>query len=135
MSRRKKWLDQYKDYQPPPRLLHPDAARFDNATLFTAENDHNPIVAKRCPDCRGAGKWGEYIGKAHVLRGCVTCNATGKIDEPTLRFTNNEPPVTVKPNANGWVLCPHCGKRFHPPDPNVWTGWRHQCGQRIHIQG
>jgi hypothetical protein len=110
--------------------------RFDDATIFTEENDHNPLVAAKCPECRGRGTWAEPNPEAgdHFNCGCQTCNLSGVIDEPARLFDNDNPPLTITADPEGRAKCPHCGWRFRITDKAVWTGWRHRCGQRLRVQ-
>jgi hypothetical protein len=46
-----------------------------------------------------------------------------------------ERPLSAKPGADGWLTCPHCGRRFTVSDKLRWNGERHACGGRIHLHG
>ena len=112
--------------------------RFDELSLFTDDNDHNPTVAMPCPQCNGRARFfTEYTTedgqRVHADGVCAHCDGRGVIDRPTKLFSNDRPAETVRPNAHGFVTCPGCGRRFTYLDQNVWTGRRHICGQRITI--
>jgi hypothetical protein len=108
--------------------------QFADPTLFTEENDHNPTVAAICPDCHGVGRWSEDRGAVHRDYMCPKCRGLGCVDSPAKMFDPDAPPVTVQANSKGWVTCPGCGIRFNTNYRDTWTGWRHKCGQRLHIE-
>ena len=139
---------------------HPTYVNLDHcgdiAAIFTAENDHNPLVAAKCPKCNGMGQWaipvpdesriddlisensevaaGYAVGHGHIDCWCSHCNGSGVIDEPARLFNDDKPPETVRVNANGVTRCPNCGLKFSIKVRGVWTGWRHRCGQRLSIE-
>jgi hypothetical protein len=119
-----------------PPLADPKQIRFDDATLFTDDNDHNPVVRAICPDCKGAARICVQHGPLHGDGFCATCHGVGSLDRPGRLFDNDAPPESVTPNQHGYLKCPGCGVAFRaiPPAPNVWTGWRHKCGQRIRLR-
>jgi hypothetical protein len=47
----------------------------------------------------------------------------------------HDQPLTAQPDAEGWLTCPHCGRRFTISDKGRWDGERHACGGRISLQG
>ena len=43
--------------------------------------------------------------------------------------------LPAQPDAEGWITCPHCGRRFTLRQERRWDGERHDCGGRISLQG
>lgn len=110
--------------------------RFEDLSIFTVENDHNPPVASTCPQCAGAARWShdDPVTGAHYDCRCPRCGGDGVIDQPAPLFDNDRPPAAVRADAEGRAQCPACGVRFRTTDRAVWTGWRHSCGQRLNVQ-
>lgn len=105
---------------------------------FTEENNHNPYVLASCPQCRGRGKYDTFqkssSGVVQTLNECEACNGTGVVPEIEPFFNNDNEPVPVAANADGWIKCPNCGWRFTITDKHAWTGLRHmRCGQKLHV--
>ena len=117
-----------------PKYLPRKEACFSKKDLFTKENDHNPIVQKLCPKCKGNSRWSTDIDSVHSDYMCIHCRGVGSINEPSKLFEDEKEIVCLQPNEKGWIDCPNCNRRFKPSDPNVWSGWRHLCGQRIKIE-
>src|SRR5262245_20541642 len=90
--------------------------RFDDLSIFTQENDHNPFVAEKCPKCSGMGKICEHYvqadGEVYSHDQCDRCKGTGHIDKPVRLFDNERVPIVVHPKADGWLICPFCGWIF-----------------------
>jgi hypothetical protein len=113
-----------------------------SGVAFTAENDHNPVIADPCPRCSGRGKVSERGTDedgnlvARVGLRCPACGGTGTTGEQVHYFDNDLRPVEVAVGSDGWLTCPCCRWRFSAHDRNVWTGYRHaRCGQRIRLTG
>jgi hypothetical protein len=43
--------------------------------------------------------------------------------------------LPAQPDAEGWLTCPHCGRRFMLRQRRRWDGERHSCGGRISLEG
>ena len=114
---------------------YPIRGRLDygDKSLFTHENDHNPMVAKICPECEGVGRWSEDIGEIHGDFICVRCDGLGAIDEPEPLFQEECEIISVEVPENGFIRCPGCGKGFATYSNHTWTGRRHKCGQKIKL--
>lgn len=106
---------------------------------FTEENNHNPFVLASCPHCHGRGRYDTYLesssGVVQTLHQCEACSGTGVSPEIELYFKNNNEPIPVAADADGWIKCPNCGRRFAITDKHAWTGLRHtRCGQILHVK-
>ena len=103
---------------------HQRGAIITDHSLFTDDNDHNPLLAKVCPKCGGkpiiivehTTPDGRHIHGDGV---CDRCRGLGVIDEPGEWFSNGADECVVRPNVNEFLQCPGCGKRFSHRDPNV----------------
>lgn len=119
-------------------FIHQRGAIITDHTLFTDENDHNPRLARVCPKCGGkpiiivdyTGPDGRHVHGDGV---CSRCRGLGVIDEPGEWFSNGANECVVRPNPYHYLQCPGCGRQFSHYDPNVWTGKRHTCGQKIRL--
>ena len=114
-------------------LLIKKFIEYSDASLYTDENDHNPIVAADCPKCGGLGRWSEddEDGSHHDYV-CHVCRVTGAADVPAPLFDNDLPARETTADDKGWVRCPNCGKGFKLTDKHRWTGRRHTtCGQKL----
>ena len=121
------------------------ALRRREEAALTAENEHNPLVLQPCARCGGRRRCCVERDGVASLHGCDVCEETGLSGEVERYFTSSradQPAVTVRPNASGWVRCPGCGSSFKPVDASAWTGLRHRdrggarglCGQRLIIE-
>jgi len=43
--------------------------------------------------------------------------------------------LEARPDADGWLRCPHCGGKFTIRQKKRWDGERHRCGGRVRIEG
>lgn len=107
-----------------------------STAVFNTENDHNPLVLAACTSCRGNGKHDDIQqtpdGHIQSLHNCEQCNGTGVTADIEPCFDNNNDPIRVNPQPDGWLQCPHCGWRFTITDQNAFTGLRHKrCGQKL----
>lgn len=106
---------------------------------FTEENDHNPLIRKICPECKGSGKRdikGEYPDgrRTWTLSTCKTCDGNGWLEGSQKFFDNDSAAVRAKVSGMGYIECPCCGWKFSIKDRHRWTGRRHmRCGQKILI--
>lgn len=106
--------------------------------VFTAENDHNPTVLASCRECRGYGRYdtfretdGRLIQELHK---CEACGGTGVKAETEPYFNNDNEPIAVAAEPNGWLRCPNCGWKFSITSKDAFTGLRHKrCGQKLHV--
>jgi hypothetical protein len=104
---------------------------------FTDENDHNPLIRKVCPECKGYRKRdirGELPGgtRTWTLTICKKCAGKGWVEGVQKYFENDSPAIPAKVSAMGYVQCPCCGWKFSIKDKHRWTGRRHmRCGQKI----
>jgi uncharacterized Zn-finger protein len=97
--------------------------------------DHNPLVLEDCPKCSGSGTTCEGGPGFAVLLECPDCHGEGTTYALVPRFENDNPPVAVRIEDDGWVTCAHCGRRFALTDKDRWTGLRHvSCGQRLVLE-
>jgi hypothetical protein len=103
--------------------------------LFNDDNDHNPFVARPCLRCNGKGFYRTGLGSARHDKSCETCDQVGAFEEKIPYFANEAPPIRVTPNAVGAVSCPACRKNFPVTSNQYWTGLRHQCGQKLLLEG
>ena len=106
---------------------------------FTEENDHNPYVLASCPQCCGHAKYDTFQessqGVVQTLHECDACNGTGVVPDIEPFFENDNEPISITANADGWIKCPNCGWRFTITDKHAWTGLRHmRCGQKLHVK-
>jgi hypothetical protein len=120
------------------RLLRARYPQRSNAE-FTDENDHNPLVLRDCPACRGYGAMGECGvtdegAHYHARFACPACGGSGVVAEVEPFFPDDHAEAEVRLDRGGWATCPRCGWRFTPRDRNAWTGRRHvRCGQKIKL--
>lgn len=104
---------------------------------FTEENDHNPLIRKICPECKGYRKRDikrEFPDGAlsWTLTSCTACDGKGWVDGSQNYFDNDSDVVPAEVSAKGYVECPCCGWKFSIHDKHRWTGRRHmRCGQKI----
>jgi hypothetical protein len=116
-----------------PQYISRHDIDFSDRTLFTDENDHNPIVQKICHICNGRSRRFSEKNGVHSDFQCHHCRGVGSVNEPSKLFEDDTPPVELKVGPEGWLKCPNCERRFNTRDKQRWTGWRHKCGQRIKI--
>jgi hypothetical protein len=104
---------------------------------FTEGNDHNPLIRKICPECKGYGKRdikGEHPDgtRTWALTLCKACAGKGWVEGAQRFFENDAETMPAKASATGYVQCPCCGWKFSVKDKHRWTGRRHmRCGQKI----
>lgn len=106
---------------------------------FTEENDHNPLIRKVSPECKGYGKRdikGELPDgtRTWTLKLCGSCRGNGWVEGSQKFFDNDAEPVAATVSATGYAQCPCCGWKFSVKDRDRWTGRRHiRCGQKINL--
>jgi hypothetical protein len=106
--------------------------------VYTDENDHNPLVLEKCPDCRGTGKNCYFVETemTYYTDVCSTCDGDCYTGELVRQFDNDAKPLEASLNSHGWVTCPGCGTRFTVTNKRSWSGRRHlKCGQKIILCG
>src|SRR5687768_17398059 len=100
-----------------------------SAAQFTDENDHNPMVLRKCPTCGGRGLRGESFEEGgtavEVDYVCEACGGSRVVAEVEPYFPTDAPEAPASLDAAGWLTCPACRWRFTTRDPNAWTGRRH----------
>src|SRR5690242_4879952 len=88
--------------------IHQRGNIITNHALFTDDNDHNPQLAKVCPECDGK----PTIIIEHTLPDgrrvhgdgvCSRCRGCGVIDEPGSWFSNGAAECTIRPNKHGFL--------------------------------
>jgi hypothetical protein len=110
------------------------AAKYPRRSVatFTSAPDHNPDVLEDCARCHGSGQHCVETDGEASLSECSECGGTGTTYTVVSFFSNQAPEQVVVVDANGWVTCPCCSRRFSLRDQNAWTGLRHiGCGQRL----
>jgi hypothetical protein len=130
-------------------MLGPDQESFrvTEENLEEAKARYQGLIVytrKRCPECQSYlvgwhdPHW-EYDTEGKRLRHCysvhITCPSCRRLTvEDPWTPDNDNPSLSVIPNAVGWVLCPNCGKRFALSNNGSWNGERHlTCGQSLSL--
>ncbi len=102
--------------------------------VYTDENDHNPLVLEKCPDCKGTGRDSGFVLDVFLYYShtCPTCKGERFSGELVPQFANDAEPLDATVSIYGGVRCPGCRGVFTINSPQSWSGRRHLlCGQKI----
>ncbi len=123
----------HRPHTPGGLLMKKNVRRF-TPDLFNDENDHNPIVAQLCKRCNGDGGYRVYKPEPHDVT-CKKCKGVGAFEKAVPYFPEKSKEIAIIPNDGGYIKCPKCGKRFPITSNQYWTGKRHECGQKLKLEG
>lgn len=73
-----------------------------------------------------------YPSSRLLIVECSLCDGSGVAGEPAPYSADGSGPARPALEADGWVTCPWCDRRFSLKDGAVWSGLRHvKCGGRL----